>query len=134
MHKTTKTAIPPLKVLKIIALVSLGLVCSPAYGWSLFEKYQPNVVVSDPYIELRTGPGRGYPIFYVAGQGDEVVILKRRTDWFKIRTLRSKEGWVHIDEMQHTLDLAGEAIDYGALGLDDFNSASVWCRSMLCRH
>ena len=26
--------------------------------------------VTDPYIELRTGPGRGYPIFFVAARGE----------------------------------------------------------------
>ena len=87
----------------LLGMLLCGLT-APAWGWSLFESYQPNVVVSDPYIELRTGPGRGYPIFYVAGQGDEITLLKRRTDWFKVRPPRAKEGWVHIEEMQHTLD------------------------------
>jgi SH3 domain-containing protein/outer membrane protein with beta-barrel domain len=104
----------------LLGMLLCGLT-APAWGWSLFESYQPNVVVSDPYIELRTGPGRGYPIFYVAGQGDEITLLKRRTDWFKVRTPRAKEGWVHIEEMQHTLDLDGEAIDFGTLGLDEFS-------------
>ena len=104
-----------------IALLFCAL-CPTAHGWSLFEKYEPNVVVSDPYIELRTGPGRGYPIFYVAGQGDEITAIKRRTDWFKVRTPRAKEGWVHIDEMQHTLDLDGSDIDFGDIDLDDFSS------------
>ena len=106
---------------KIIALTTLVVVSVPALGWKLFQDYEPQVLVSDPYIELRTGPGRGYPVFYVAGQGDEIVLLKRRTDWFKVRTPREKEGWVHVSEMQHTLDLAGGEIDFGELGQDDFS-------------
>ncbi|MEZ5560233.1 MAG: SH3 domain-containing protein [Pseudomonadales bacterium] len=93
-----------------------------AAGW--FEDYEPAVVVSDPFIEMHTGPGRGFPIFYVAGQGDEVTILKRRTDWFKIRYTeghRSKEGWVHIDQMRHTLDLDGNEIEFGQMGLAEFS-------------
>ena len=105
-----------------LACLLVLLFTHSAFGWSLFENYQPQVVVSDPYIELRTGPGRGYPIFYVAGQGDAVTILKRKTDWFKVRTPREKEGWVHIDEMQHTLDLEGQSINFGALGIDDFST------------
>ena len=31
------------------------------------DEYQ--VVVSDPYLELHTGPGRGYPVFYVIDRG-----------------------------------------------------------------
>ena len=92
----------------------------------IFRTYQPDVVVSDPYIEMHTGPGRGYPIFYVAGQSDEIKILKRRTDWFKIRLVngsyRIREGWVHIDQMRHTLDLDGNAIEFPSYGMDDFSS------------
>jgi hypothetical protein len=90
-------------------------------GLNPFKKYQPEVLVSDPFIEMHTGPGRGYPIFYVAGQGDEVTIIKQRTDWFKIKGPRDKEGWVHADQMRHTLDLDGNPIDFGEYGLDDFS-------------
>jgi hypothetical protein len=94
-----------------------------------FKKYQPDVVVSDPYIEMHTGPGRGYPIFYVAGQGDRITILKRKTDWFKIRVPRGsfedRTGWVHIDQIRHTLDLEGNPITVGSYGLDDY-AARRW--------
>ena len=104
--------------LPLLALMLLAPLTG--HAWGLFEKYQPEVVVSDPYIEMHTGPGRGYPVFYVAGQGEEVVVLKRRTDWFKVRTDRDREGWVHIDDMRHTLDLDGQTIYIGELGLADF--------------
>lgn len=91
---------------------------------SWFGKYQPQVVVSDPYIEMHTGPGKGYPIFYVAGQGDEITILKRRTSWFKVRLLRGshqiREGWVNIEQIRHTLDLDGNAIEFPSYGIEDF--------------
>lgn len=62
------------------------------------------VQVADPYIELRTGAGRGYPVFYIAERGETVEVLKQRTDWFKVRNRKGKEGWVHIDAMARTLD------------------------------
>jgi hypothetical protein len=78
----------------------------PAFaGW--FETYEPIVVVAEPFVEIHTGPGRGYPVFYVAAEGDPVTMLKRKTDWFKIRTQRGKEGWVHLDQMRNTLDEEG---------------------------
>jgi len=89
-----------------------------------FKSYQPDVVVSDPYIEMHTGPGRGYPVFYVAGQGDQVTILKRKTDWFKLRLPRgsfdAREGWVHIDQMRHTLDLEGNPLEIAEYGVEQF--------------
>src|SRR5690606_41903327 len=38
------------------------------------------ILIADPYIELHSGPGRGYPIFHVVERGREVYIIKRRTD------------------------------------------------------
>lgn len=94
--------------------------------FGLFRTYQPDVVVADPYIEMRTGPGRGYPIFYVAGQGDEVKILKQRTSWFKVRLARNshhyKEGWVHLDQLRRTLDLDGNPIEFPEYGMEDFST------------
>ncbi|MCZ6458477.1 MAG: outer membrane beta-barrel protein [Gammaproteobacteria bacterium] len=111
-----------------IALLGL-LLATPALAvynpLNLLQNYQPEVVVSDPYVEMHTGPGRGYPIFYVAGQGDAITLLKQRTDWFKIRLARgahrTKEGWVHIDQMRHTLDLDGNPIEFVDYGIDSFS-------------
>ena len=111
-----------------IALLGL-LLATPALAvynpLNLLQGYQPEVVVSDPYVEMHTGPGRGYPIFYVAGQGDEITLLKQRTNWFKIRlsrgSHRTKEGWVHIDQMRHTLDLDGNPIEFVDYGIDSFS-------------
>jgi hypothetical protein len=70
-------------------------------------KLYQRVEVTDPFIELRTGPGRSYPIFYVAERGEKVEILKRKTDWFKVLTERGKTGWVSRAQMENTLVDAG---------------------------
>lgn len=88
------------------------------------EQYR-QAIVQDPYIELHTGPGRGYPVFYVAGRGDEISILKRRTDWFKVRAPRGEEGWVYRDQLVDTLDLNGEPIDVPGYTLEDY-AARRW--------
>lgn len=62
--------------------------------------------VRDPYLELRTGPGAGYPVFHAVGRGTEVEIRHRFTDWYKIRT-GNVVGWVHRDQLQATLLAAG---------------------------
>lgn len=72
---------------------------------------EPVVVeVEEPFIELHTGPGRGYPIFYVVEQGGTIIVTRRRTDWFEVVTQRQKRGWVHRDQLELTLDLSGKAI------------------------
>ncbi|MCZ6887918.1 MAG: SH3 domain-containing protein [Gammaproteobacteria bacterium] len=90
--------------------------------WLFFDNYTPELVISDPYVEMHTGPARGYPVFYVAGQGEHIEVLKRKTDWFKIRTPRGKEGWVHISQMHSTLDLSGRHVEFREPNLGDFSS------------
>jgi hypothetical protein len=69
------------------------------------------ILIADPYIELHSGPGRGYPIFHVIERGEEVTLVKRRTDWFDVRSDRGVEGWVHRDQMISTLEQTGEPLD-----------------------
>src|SRR5918992_6296469 len=69
------------------------------------------ILIVDPFIELRTGPGRGYPIFHVIERGREVTIVKRRTDWFQLRTDRGLEGWAPRAQMVATLEPTGEPLD-----------------------
>jgi len=61
------------------------------------------VFVTEPYLELHTGPGRGFPVFHTVGRDESVDVLKRRTDWFKVRTERGVEGWAHQRNMLQTV-------------------------------
>jgi hypothetical protein len=78
--------------------------------------------IAEPYIELRTGPGRGYPIYYVIDRGARVEVLKRRTDWFKVRGPGGQEGWVTREQLQRTLTLAGAPTRIHEPGIGDFSS------------
>jgi opacity protein-like surface antigen len=69
------------------------------------------VLIADPYVELHSGPGRGFPVFHVAGRGERIVIQKRRTDWFRVRTERGVEGWVPRAQILATLEATGEPIE-----------------------
>jgi hypothetical protein len=84
------------------------------------EDADREVVVDDPFIEMHTGPGRGYPIFYIGERGEHIALLKRRTEWYKIRTERGKEGWVHEQQLQTTLNLDGGPFELPGLSLDDY--------------
>lgn len=63
-------------------------------------------------MELHTGPGRGYPVFHSAGRDERLEVLKRSTDWFKVRTERGVEGWVSAREMTHTALADGSPFQY----------------------
>lgn len=78
------------------------------------------VQVVDPYIELRTGAGSGYPVFQLAERGEWIAILRRKTDWFKVRTTRGVEGWAHRAQLENTLTEAGVQKTFRDVLLDDF--------------
>jgi hypothetical protein len=70
------------------------------------------VFVAGPYLEMHTGPGRGYPVFHVVARNESVDVLKRRTDWFKVRTERGIEGWVAQRDMLQTVLADGTAFTF----------------------
>jgi uncharacterized protein YgiM (DUF1202 family) len=81
---------------------------------------QEKVQITDPYIDLRTGPGRGYPIFHVAARDEWIEILLRHTDWFKVRTANGREGWVNRTQLETTLTEAGTTKAFRDILLDDY--------------
>ena len=81
-------------------LALLALCCTPAVS-SAREHLQ--VFVTQPYLELHTGAGRGYPVFNVVPRDGSVWVLFRRTDWFKVRTERGVEGWASQRDMLKTV-------------------------------
>lgn len=78
-------------------------------AWSA-DKLQ--VTVADAYIDMHTGPGRGYPIFHVVERDEIVTLLKSRTDWIKIRTYRGQTGWIRRADMLLTLGPDGQTPDF----------------------
>ncbi|MDP9091084.1 MAG: SH3 domain-containing protein [Pseudomonadota bacterium] len=66
------------------------------------------LIVADPYLEMRSGPGRGFPVVYVIERDELVTVLYSRTDWFKVRGARGNEGWVRRTDLARTMLESGE--------------------------
>jgi uncharacterized protein YgiM (DUF1202 family) len=60
------------------------------------------LTVTAPYLEMHSGPGRGYPVIYVIGRDEVVTVLYSRTDWYKVRAPRGVEGWARREDLSTT--------------------------------
>jgi uncharacterized protein YraI len=94
-------------------------------GKALAAEVLRKVAVADPYLEMHTGPGRGYPIFHVVDRGENVEIVMQRTDWFLVRDAGGDEGWVDQAQMELTLTDDGSEFRIARATLEDF-TYSKW--------
>ena len=87
-------------------IFSILLFCLPLLSWAEAQW----VTVAEPFLELHTGPGRGYPVTHVAERGESVQVLKRRTSWYRIETERGQQGWIRKSALAATLNHDGSPI------------------------
>lgn len=82
--------------------------------------------IAEPYIDIHTGPGRGYPVTYVATKGQLIYVKKQRTDWFKvslfIRKGNIKTGWVKQSALALTLTPRGQGIRLNRSTREDYRN------------
>lgn len=78
------------------------------------------LVVIDPYAELRTGPGRGYPVFYAVEQGETIQVITRRPGWFEIHAGNGRTGWTSATELARTMQASGAPADLPSVSYGDY--------------
>ncbi len=127
MSEPSTTTIPSTLLLTKSAvlglLVAFAFQLIPTGNVQAAEKALRQVAVADPYLEMHTGPGRGYPVFHVVDRGESVSIVRQRTTWYLVRNDDGIEGWVDRDQMELTLKPDGEAFDVDRAGIEDFTNA-----------
>lgn len=79
-----------------------------------------DVTIIDPFIDLHSGPGRGFPVVQVIERGEKITMLKKRTDWIKVKTRRGFEGWAHRNDLTLTLSDDGALIEFDQVDVDDY--------------
>jgi uncharacterized protein YgiM (DUF1202 family) len=86
-------------LLRITVCLSLVVMITPA-TFAIDKTPAATVVqVESPYLDLQTGPGRGYPVLHSVLKGEQVRVLYQRAGYVKVRTVediesKSVEGWV----------------------------------------
>lgn len=108
-----------MRFIPIFLILSLGIISSA----QAFAKNSPEPLwleVIDPYIEMHSGPGRGYPIFYVIEQGEKIDVITRRPGWYEVRTQNGKTGWSSAAQISRTIQMTGEPVDLPSVSHGDY--------------
>ena len=91
---------------RVALAAALALMAASATAVAGDESY---MIVGEPFVEMRTGPGRGYPAFLAAERGERLLILKRKNSWFKLQAVDGQSGWVNLDALRGGRIAQGEA-------------------------
>jgi uncharacterized protein YraI len=86
------------KVITAILLVIIVLIAN--------ENILPSATGTDYYIatadlNVRTGAGTEYPIFFTLQKGDEVEILSKNDNWYQIRYI-GKKGYAYSEYLKYS--------------------------------
>jgi len=113
-----------------IAAAALFTACSllrplPAAAADGAADNSEKLQVADAFIELHTGPGRGYPVFFVAARHEWITIELRHTDWYRVRAAGGQVGWVQRAQLETTLTEAGGLKTFRDVLVDDYLNRKV---------
>ncbi|MFC7001298.1 SH3 domain-containing protein [Pseudobowmanella zhangzhouensis] len=79
-------------------------------GWA--QDSDLSVTVDAEFIELRSGPARAYPVFHISKRGERLIVLARRTNWFRVETSDGIHGWISNEGIAMTRDEKGQALTF----------------------
>ena len=80
------------------------------------------IVVAEPYLTMRSGAGAAFPIIHSVERGERLTLLKRKTNWFRVRDAQGREGWSHLDEIRLSKQLNGEQLAIRVPRFDDYKT------------
>jgi uncharacterized protein YgiM (DUF1202 family) len=89
---------------------------------SIDDKVLARVKVVEPFVEWRSGPAEGYPVFHVSEQGEWLGLLIRKTDWMKVNDEKGNEGWIRVSDLLKTYDSSGSLVSIVEPEFDDFST------------
>ncbi|MBZ9610058.1 SH3 domain-containing protein [Rheinheimera maricola] len=85
-------------MIKACLLIMGWILCTSAMASSL------DVTVNHDFVNLHSGPGRGYPIVQVALKGESLSLFQRRAGWVQVG-FKQQRLWLARADLVHLLTL-----------------------------
>jgi len=128
MINPIKTRISPQSLLVLLLMIACPVVQSeenvstdPIVSTE-DENELARVKIVEPYVEWRSGPAEGFPVFHVSEKGEWLSLLIRKTDWMKVRNEKGLEGWIRVSDLLKTYDSSGSFVSLVEPQFDDFST------------
>jgi N-acetylmuramoyl-L-alanine amidase len=96
--------------------LALGLVLSMVLRLLPVAAATPTVEAAASRGDIRSGPSAVHEIMGEVRQGEKYAALEKRGDWYRIRLVDGREGWIH--EKLVTVARSGEASQTRAAASD----------------
>lgn len=65
------------------------------------------LIVMDTFLEIHSGPGRGYPVIHTMEQDEPINVLRRRGSWYQVSNKHNKQGWIQQEKLARTIAPSG---------------------------
>lgn len=123
MHPRTEFMVKKIKNLVLFFLLSFSFVhLTVNADERAVTEGLARVKVVEQFIEWRTGPAQGYPVFHVSEKEEWLTILIRKTQWMKVRDAKGLKGWVKVEDILLTQDETGELVSMVEPEFDNFST------------
>ena len=110
---------------KLKAYVAVfSLILLSVFSDKLWADELIRIKVTSEFIDLHTGPGRGYPAFHALERNEPVTLIKSKNIWIKAVTDDGIEGWINRKDIVNTVGVNGEEVRLGIASIEDYSNRS----------
>lgn len=89
------------KISKVILAILLVLTVLKVSENIILSTIGQDYYIATAILNIRTGAGTDYPVFFTLQKGDEVEILSKNGNWYKIKHLE-KEGYAYSKYLKYS--------------------------------
>ena len=98
-------------MIKIVLAIICLMISFESYAK---ERFAVEMRVTEPYLELHTGPASEYRIEHVLLTGEKIQLIKQHADWFYFKKNKTVKGWAPLKVL---LDNRIDSVD---MSFDEF--------------